>query len=395
MIEVLDKKDCCGCTACESICGVKAITMTADNEGFLYPKVNKANCTDCGLCERVCPISFRDKSTEAKLPINVYALHNNNEEIWNTSSSGGVFMALAEYCLAKNGIVYGAVYDDNFVVVHHGETTVYGVERFKGSKYVQSDLRGVFKEVRTNLNKGREVLFSGVPCQVEGLKLFLNKDYPNLTTVDILCHGVPSPGLFADYICYIRRHSPLPLKKVFMKDKTFGWGYQNLRIYYKGGVTEFNSSISNLWNKIFYDHIANRPSCHKCRFKNLNRTGDISIGDFWGIEKSHPEFHSEKGVSLLLVNSSHGMNVFKSINRNFDYLKSNLKECIQPVLDHSTPEPPERETFWEEYNKYGFDKTIRKKYGIKKSSNIARNLKSIMQFVKNATIQLCHLADTQ
>jgi len=383
MINVIDKHDCCGCSGCASICGHKAIEMTTDNEGFLYPEINENLCTDCGLCERVCPIIFRDKSTETRQSIQVYALRNLNEEIWKSSSSGGVFAALAKYCIAKGGIAYGAEYDDNFVVVHRGETTEDGVTRFRGSKFVQSDLRGVFKEIRKNLNNGRELLFSGVPCQVQGLKLFLNKSYPNLTTVDILCHGVPSPKVFADYISYIQRHSLLPLKNVFMKDKTFGWGYQNLRLHFGGEVTEFNNPISNLWNKVFYDHIANRPSCHKCRFKNLNRAGDISIGDFWGIEKSHPDFHSKKGISLLLVNNSHGMNVFNSIKTNFEYIESNIEECLQPVLDHSIPEPPERETFWEEYHKYGFDKTIKRKYGVKNSTNIARNIRSLLKFVKN------------
>lgn len=228
MIEIIDKHDCCGCTACVSICGHEALKMIEDEEGFLYPKLNKDLCTNCNLCERVCPIIRRDSNPEDidGKPKQVFALHNNDESIWETSSSGGVFAALSELFLNKGGIVYGAEFDDDFVVVHRGETTQDGILKFRGSKYVQSDLRGVYAEVKICLRSGRQVLFSGVPCQVEGLKNYLMKPYDNLTTVDILCHGVPSPQIFADYITFIRSHTLLHLDHIFMKDKTFGWGNQ-------------------------------------------------------------------------------------------------------------------------------------------------------------------------
>lgn len=364
MIKITDNHDCCGCTGCASICSHGAISMQADNEGFLYPKINTSLCSDCGLCERVCPIIQRDRVEPSASPLIVFALHNKQEETWHNSSSGGVFAALVEYCIKRGGIVYGAEYDDEFVVIHRGENTIEGALKFRGSKYVQSDLRGIYREIRKHLTHGREVLFSGTPCQVEGLKCFLLKSYDNLTTVDILCHGVPSPRLFSEYIKYVRQHSISSLVGINMKDKTFGWGYQNLRLYFKNGYSEFNTPMSNLWNRIFYGHVGNRPSCHECRFTNMYRPGDLSIGDFWGIEKSYPEFVSENGVSLLLVNSGKGKAVWNSIDSEFDFIESNQTACLQPCLCHSQPEADNRAEFWKSLNDVGFDRTIRYYYGI-------------------------------
>lgn len=375
MIEICDKHDCCGCTGCASVCGSGAITMTADEEGFLYPMVDMSLCSDCGLCERVCPIIARDKEQPASMPMKVLGLHNKNINTWLKSSSGGVFQALAEHTIRQEGIVFGAEYNDDFAVVHRGETTPEGILKFRGSKYVQSDLRGVYAEIRHLLRQNRKVMFSGVPCQVEGLKRFLIKSYDNLTTVDILCHGVPSPKIFSDYISYIRRNTVFPLKGIFMKDKAFGWGYQNIRLFYSKGVTEFNTPVSNLWNKIFYGHVANRPSCHACRFKNIHRAGDLSIGDFWGIEKSHPDFFSDKGVSLMLINTDKGMTLWNEIEDQFSYIESDTTECMQPVLSLSQPEPADRTAFWQDYVANGFEKAMQKRYNLSRLTIIKRNIR--------------------
>lgn len=380
MIKLTDKIDCCGCTACASACGTNAITMRCDEEGFLYPVVNVSLCTNCGLCERVCPIILRDKAdSQFPEPLSVYALYNRNAEARAASSSGGVFVELAAACLAEGGIVYGAEYDENFKVVHRGYDNAAYTARFRGSKYVQSDMRGIYREIRAHLKGGRRVLFSGTPCQVDGLKSFLRRDYDSLLTVDILCHGTPSPLIFADYIRFINRYSPGILKGVFMKDKTFGWGYQNLRLYFRNGRTEFNSVVSNLWNRIFYDHIVNRPVCHACRWTNLHRAGDLTIGDFWGIEKSHPEINTEYGVSLLLVNSAKGLTKWQEISKCFQFFESNIEECLQPVLCTPTQAAPDRVSFWTEYKKKGFVSTMRQRYGI---SGLALAKNYLLQMVK-------------
>jgi coenzyme F420-reducing hydrogenase beta subunit len=383
MIHINNKHDCCGCTACASVCNKNAIIMQADKEGFLYPHVNIELCTDCHLCEKICPIITRDnKKTVLNLPLNVYALHHKDIEVWYKSSSGGVFTALAEDCLKMKGIVYGAVFSKDFTVVHCGEQTAKGILKFRGSKYVQSDIQGIYRDIRRHLRNERQVLFSGTPCQVEGLKNFLSKEYNNLTTIDILCHGVPSPRLFADYIQYINQHSIDSLQQIFMKDKTFGWEYQNLRLYYKHNNTEFNTPLSNLWNKLYYDNIINRPSCHHCRFTNLYRAGDITIGDFWGIQKSHPNFFNTNGISLLMVNTNRGKVVWERIHSDFIYQQSNTKQCLQPVLLHPKSASPQRDAFWKEYLQNGFTATVNKYYGITHKTLLKNKIQQLINLIR-------------
>lgn len=383
MIDITDKRDCCGCTACETACSTHAISLKPDSEGFLYPDVNSELCVDCSVCERVCPILLKDEKPLENKPLKVFALHNKDNDIWYKSSSGGVFYSLCINCLKNGGIVYGAEYSDDFTVVHRGEITIKGVLKFRGSKYVQSDLTGVFKNIKNALDRKQEVLFSGTPCQVEGLKGYLRKPYSNLILVDILCHGVPSPKIFADYIKFINRNSLGRLKHINMKDKTFGWGYQNLRLFFTGRRSEFNTPLSNLWNKIFYDHIANRPACSKCRFTNYSRPGNLTLGDFWGIERSNKRFHSDAGISLLFVNNQKGLSIWEKIANSFDYVESNVDECRQPALCQPQPEADDRKEFWEEYIKDGFESAMKRRYGVKKKSLYKNMLFQFINLVNN------------
>lgn len=354
MIELVSKYDCCGCTACESICHKKAISMQPDNLGFLYPIVNKEKCVDCGLCNAVCPISQRDLGIYDKTDSLVYALHNKNEKICQNSSSGGVFLALCDYVIDKGGVIFGAEYDNNFVVKHRFEDKKENVKRMSGSKYVQSDIRGVFFQVKQFLSKDKLVLFSGTPCQIEGLKLYLRKEYDRLITVDILCHGVPSPKVFSDYINFIDKNSVFKLTHINMKDKTFGWEYQNLRLFFGNNKSQFNTIVSNLWNKIYYSHLVVRPSCFKCRFTNYNRTGDLSIGDFWGINKNHPTFDTTNGASLLMVNSIKGNMVWNEVKIKFNYIESDKEKCKQQALLHPVQEPDNTDFILKRYFNEGF-----------------------------------------
>lgn len=381
MIKLNSPYDCCGCTACESVCSHHAILMQEDEMGFLYPQTDVQKCTDCGLCNKACPIIRYDAIADKRANPHIFALHNKNAEVWQTSSSGGVFAALVDYTLERKGVVFGAVYDECFVVRHQKAETKEEALAFRGSKYVQSDMRGVYREVRQHLRAGRFVLFSGTPCQVEGLKGFLVKPYDNLLTVDIMCHGVPSPKVFADYVKFIRKYSPFRLTRIHMKDKEFGWGYQNLRLYFGKHKSQFNTIVSNLWNKIFYSHLATRPSCHKCRFTNHLRSGDITIGDFWGIENSHPDFYDEKGISLLFANNEKGELIWQAIKENFEYIESDTKRCVQPNLQHPTKEPEEKAVFWKEYETIGFKKVIKRYYNI-------RNIELILLYAKELIRQI-------
>lgn len=364
MIQVKNKKNCCGCTACASICKNGAISMQLDEEGFLYPVCELSLCTNCHLCEKVCPIIEQDIRQPNTMPIKIFALYNKDEKILRTSSSGGVFAVLTKYFLSKNGIIYGAEFNEHLIVIHRGETTPEGALRFRGSKYVQSNICGIYEEIKIMLQNGKIVLFSGTPCQVAGLKGFLRKPYSNLFTVDILCHGVPSPKVFADYVNYVNRFSIGRLQKIFMKDKTFGWGYQNLRLTFSNGLVQFNTVLSNLWNKIFYSYWAIRPSCYACRFTNYSRSGDFSIGDFWGIENSHPNFKNPNGVSLLLVNTKQGEIIWSQIKSHFEFVESTPKKCAQQSLLHPVTAPVNRNIFWRTYMIHGLGKVAKLNYGI-------------------------------
>ena len=328
--------------------------MQADDLGFLYPVVNHEKCINCGLCDTVCPVSQHNIGKYNRTDSLIYALRNKDKNICHSSSSGGVFLTLCDYVIDKGGVVFGAEYENNFVVKHKFEDKKEDVKRMSGSKYVQSDIRGVFFQAKQFLNEGRLVLFSGTPCQIEGLKLYLRKEYDKLITVDILCHGVPSPKVFSDYINFIGKNSVFKLTHINMKDKTFGWEYQNLRLYFGNHKSQFNTIVSNLWNKIYYSHIVVRPSCFKCHFTNYNRTGDFSIGDFWGINKYHPDFDISNGASLLMVNTIKGNEVWNDIKVKFYYAESDKEKCKQQALLQPVQEPENIDIILKRYYNEGF-----------------------------------------
>ena len=375
------KSDCCGCTACVQICSHKAITMKDDEEGFQYPLVNNEKCVKCGLCVSSCPINVIDVEKQPP-PTRVYAVKLKDAVVRKSSSSGGVFSSFATYFINSNGIVYGAAYDNDFRVRHICICREDEIKKLRGSKYVQSDINGIYSEIKVHLRNGRKVLFSGTPCQVYGLKTFLKKDYSNLYTIDILCHGVPSPKILEDYVKFVKHNSILPIRGLFMKDKTFGWGYQNLRIYYSHHISLFNTKISNLWNRLYYGHCILRPSCYSCKFTSINRVGDISIGDYWNIEKYHPSFFDDKGVSLVLINSSKGLEIWKNTVSNYDFIESEIDKCLQPVLQRPVQSPVDRHRFWSIYHKKGFRGVIRNEYNISIKDRILFILIQIKCIVK-------------
>ena len=242
MIDIKEKNNCCGCSACVQICPKQCISMAADNEGFLYPQVNSAICIDCGLCEKVCLVINQSAPRE---PLVVYAAKNNNEDIRLKSSSGGIFTLLAEKVIEEGGVVFGAKFDADWNVIHDYTETIEGLAAFRGSKYVQSIIGDNFKTAKQFLNNGRKVLFSGTPCQIAGLKKYLRKEYDNLLTVDVVCHGVPSPMVWRDYLDYKRAKraagkntvssslKELPvITGISFRDKTKGWKKYGFRICY-------------------------------------------------------------------------------------------------------------------------------------------------------------------
>lgn len=375
MIDIKEKHNCCGCGACVQVCPKRCISMSADNEGFLYPQVNTAVCIDCGLCEKVCPVINQNEPRE---PLAVYAAKNNNEEIRLKSSSGGIFTLLAEQIIAEGGVVFGARFNEKWEVVHGYTETIEGLESFRGSKYVQSVIGDNFIKVRQFLTEGRKVLFSGTPCQIAGLKKFLRKDYDNLLTVEVVCHGVPSPMVWIDYLDYKRaKHAAgkntvslslneLPvITGISFRDKTHGWKKYGFKICYAASKAAENSvsksaDTSNceitpfyedLFMKGFLKNLYLRPSCYHCVARQGKSGADISIADYWGIQTIHPEIDDDKGTGLILISTDQGVRYYASIVNQIDCLISSYAKAIlqNPCIIKSVKEPSRRQQFWRNY----------------------------------------------
>lgn len=372
MIQIDDPKKCCGCTACASICSHNAITMQPDALGFLYPVVDPNKCTSCGLCEDVCAFNDHyDKSLNLAYPLAYAARHKNMQEI-ETSRSGAAFIAISDWILEHGGVVYGAGYTDHFRVVHKRATTKEERNEFKGSKYVQSDLNTVFRQVKRDLKQERIVLFSGTPCQTSGLASYIGKRLrEKLYLVDIVCHGVPGPYIWRDYLAYLEKTQGAKICWVNFRDKQkFGWKAHRETFRFVGGGNKM------IFTHLFYKHIMFRHSCGVCHFTNIQRPSDITLADFWGWEKTDPKFNTDdKGVSLVLINTEKGQSLFEAVKKEMDLIPAHLENCLQPNMIHPTEIHSGRIKFEMDYSRKGF------KYAMKKQGLIGWRHKA--KIVKN------------
>lgn len=359
MIKILDPAKCCGCTACAAICTHNAITMQPDALGFLYPVVDEEKCTNCGLCEKVCAFNDNyDKSLNLKQPTAFGARHKDMNEV-ATSRSGAAFIAISDYILENDGIVYGAGYTDHFRVVHKRATTKEQRNEFKGSKYVQSDLTDIFRQVKEDLRNGHKVLFSGTPCQTAGLKSYVgHKLRANLILIDIVCHGVPAPYIWRDYLLYLEKKRNNTICNVNFRDKNkFGWTAHRESFKFVGDTYTYTYTYT------FYKHIMFRHSCGTCKYTNLQRPSDITIADFWGWEKTDPKINADdKGLSLVLCNTEKGHTLFDIVKERMTVIPAELDKCMQPNLQHPTEIHPQRMDFERDYARKGFEYAM-KKYG--------------------------------
>lgn len=361
MIQITDKTTCCGCTACASICGHKAITMQPDKMGFLYPEVDKDKCIACGLCERVCAFNDHyDTSLNLSAPEIFAARHKDMHQI-ETSRSGAAFIAISDWVLQQGGVVYGVGYTDHFRVVHKRAITQTERDEFKGSKYVQSDLTGIFNQVKDDLRKGLQVCFSGTPCQIAGLSSYVGKRLRSkLLLVDIVCHGVPTPYIWKDYLDYVEKRYHQTVVAVNFRDKSrIGWAGQVESFLFKDMTKIEKHSYAYLFGLA----IMFRPSCSCCHFTNFQRPSDFTIGDYWGWQKLDKEFNKDnKGCSLLFVNTEKGKEIFNIIKHNFYYLSTKESLCLQPNLQHPTIFDVHWKNFEKLYEQKGFI-AVAKRYG--------------------------------
>lgn len=320
------KPDCTGCNACCNICPQKCITMVNDNEGFMYPEVNYEKCTNCNLCKNICP---RNNTMESNPHQNAFAVKNKDITTRNESSSGGVFTELAKYVLNNHGVVFGAAYNDSMEVEHIKIDNIKYLFKLQGSKYVQSNIGTSFEDVEEELIKNKLVLFSGVPCHIQGLKQFLQKDYSNLICIDVVCHGVPSPKVFNNYLASLENMKNCKITNLYFRNKDDGWKKYNLKILYTNKEQKVITYSDDLYMKGFLQNLYLRPSCHNCTANNFRSGSDITLGDYWGIEKLEKDFDDDKGVSLVLLNTKQGEEVFNEILHKFDILKTDINFAIK------------------------------------------------------------------
>ncbi|WP_285816253.1 Coenzyme F420 hydrogenase/dehydrogenase, beta subunit C-terminal domain [Xylanibacter rodentium] len=310
-IIIKDKKMCCGCTACQQICPKNCIEMVRDNEGFLYPKINRNNCIYCGLCERACPeISPFDIVS----PIDCYAAKSSDETIRKESSSGGMFTLIAEYVLSQNGVVFGARFDENWQVVMDYTENKDGLKKFRGSKYVQCSIGDSYAQARDFLKSGRKVLYTGSSCQIAGLRRYLGHNYDNLLLVDYLCHGAPSPFLWEKYLEEISQHNVSSLTNISFRSKKRGWKNYGIVIEVGKHIIVDSAFFNNIYMKAFLSDMSLRPSCYHCLARNGRSGSDLTIGDHWAIRNINTLFDDDDGVSLVLLNTDKGYKTFKRIN---------------------------------------------------------------------------------
>ena len=331
--------------------------MEPDALGFLYPKVDESKCVECGLCEKVCQFNDNyDRSLNLEQPIAYAARHKDISEVMR-SRSGAAFVAISDYILEQGGVVYGAGYKDHFRVVHKRAATKEERDEFRGSKYVQSDLTGVFRQVKEDLRNGLTVLFSGTPCQTSGLNAFVGKKLrENLYLIDIVCHGVPGPYIWRDYLAYLEKKHGSMITYVNFRDKElYGWRAHKETFKFENGGGKMNFTY------LFYQHILFRHSCGVCHFTNLHRPSDITIADYWGWERTDKDFNADnKGCSLVLCNTEKGRQLFEAVKDRMDTIPAELANVMQTHLAKPSQIHPKRMDFERYYIDNGFEYACRK-----------------------------------
>lgn len=358
MILNRDKGECCGCTACMCICPKNAIVMQEDEEGFHVPKINQEKCIECGMCIRVC--AFKKSQIKPIMNQKAYGVKIKKNNKRAKSQSGGAFTVVAEQILKDNGSVYGVAMKNAREARYIGIEKMNELVALKGSKYVQANMENCYEKVIRELKQGKQVLFGGTPCHVDGLLTLLKQKNINtdkLYTYDLICHGVPSPKIYREYIDLVETVYDSKVKYFNFRDKTFGWHGHQTSMQCEGYKHEI---VSSNYVKIFYSHFCLRKSCYKCPYASTNRVSDITIGDFWGIEKHYDEFDDNKGCSLMIINSLKGEMLFDTIKSEIDYFSTTIEECLQPNLQHPTECPENGQGFWSMYNNEGLEKTIQK-----------------------------------
>lgn len=340
---------CTGCTACYNACPISAIEMKENKEGFLYPAVDYSKCIKCGKCISICPAINQTADLDDE-SVDVYVAYNTDDKIREKSSSGGVFTLIAENILNDGGIVYGAAFDDNWNVIHKRMDNITDLDLLRGSKYVQSNLCDAYSRCLNDLNNGRQVLFSGTPCQIAGLYAFLGEPYDNLFTVDIICHGVPSPLVWRKYLA--ERFEVSSIKSINFRCKTNGWSNYSVKIESENKLAYEERHNEDIFMRGFLGDLYLRESCHNCRFKSVGRISDITLADAWGVEEFKPELYCKTGTSMVLIQNERGKKLLDDISKYLEI--SNVPVSVvmkyNSAVNKSVPKHKNREIFFSKLN---------------------------------------------
>lgn len=375
------KSECCGCSSCADVCPHYAINMVTDEEGFLYPVVDSGKCVECGLCLKYCAFHNAELHYKKASSPKAYIVKHGNQATRMNSRSGGVFVALSDVVLQKSGVVYGCVLTDDMRIVHIRATTSDDRNKMCKSKYAQSDTCGIFTRVEQDLKNGSFVLFSGTGCQVDGLLSFLKyKRAPvkNLYTVDIVCHGVASPMIFMNYIQWAEKKYKGKVTRFDFRDKTLcGWDG-----HIESLVIDNKKHRQTVYRELFHTDLALRESCYNCKYACINHSADITIADAWGIKQVNPSFNDNRGVSLVLVQSEKGKELFEASSDDCIIQEVPLEGYMQPNLIRPSLPKGNRKEFWDIYNSYGIEGLIKKYATIPLYRRILSRLKYFVRKIK-------------
>lgn len=355
MRKVIEKERCTACFACYNACPKKCIIQENDNNA-IYPVINEEMCIDCKKCVSVCPQKNKIKTNK---PIKAYAAWSLNPEIRETSSSGGIATQLYENCLKNGWLVVGTKFDENFKLNYTLTDSLEDVKKFKGSKYVQSNVNDIYIEIKEKLDKNINVLFIGLPCHVAGLKGYLNKEYNNLVTIDLICHGVSPNSYLQEHIKHIEGVTNKRADEITFREEN----KKQLRVYSKDEKIYEEKSCFDPYYRGFLTGTYNRESCYNCSFANIYRVSDITLGDFWGLGTEIPFNHStEKGVSLVLINSNKGEEVINKAKEQLFLEQRTIEEATKYNNQLSVPSTKSKQYdyFAKLKKKYNFEKTAKK-----------------------------------